>query len=335
MPTGLIYKVTNIQNKKIYIGFTTQTLEIRKQGHIHFSQLKSRRQSYFHDAIKSYGVNNFKWEILGYCGTLDGLKEAEIECIYFFRSFGSDGSNFDTIYGYNHTFGGEGIFGYKCTENQKQRRSEVSKGRVKSSETRKKLSEANKGRKFTEEHKKNLSLALMGRVISVETRKKISENNIGKKLSDDTKQKMSVAHAGENNPMFGKNAFENKTEEEMQVISEKISRAQSGESNSFYGKKHTDETRKKISEYYLKNGANFLGKHHTEESKQKLSKSHTINLPIDEIVDYYYNKNLHPSDICKFYGCSANTIIRRLQQYKKDNNLPIRKQKSIRSGILD
>jgi len=61
MSYGLIYNATNIQNKKVYIGFTTKTLDERKQKHIDFSNLTHRRRSYFHDTIKSIGIHNFKW----------------------------------------------------------------------------------------------------------------------------------------------------------------------------------------------------------------------------------------------------------------------------------
>jgi len=318
---GLIYKATNIQDRKVYIGFTTKTLDERKQKHLDFSNLSNRRRSHFHDTIKSVGIHNFKWEILGYCGNEKELKEAEIECIYFYRSFGSDGINHDRVYGYNHTIGGEGVIGYQCDEEQREKRRKSALGKIVTQETRDKLSKAHKGKKFTEKHKKNLSIAFTGRKLSEAHKQKISKLQTGKVLSEETKQKMSKSKLGENNSMFGKNVFENKTEEEMKIISEKMSKVKLGENNPFYGKKHTEATKTKIRNYYKENGANFLGEHHTEESKQKLSESHTINLPIDEIVDYYYNKKLNPIDICKIYSCSEHTIVRRLQKYKKDNNL--------------
>jgi len=50
----------------------------------------------------------------------------------------------------------------------------------------------------------------------------------------------------------------------------KISELNKGEKNSFYGKHHTEETKRKISESN-KGNASFLGKHHTEETKKRLS----------------------------------------------------------------
>jgi len=52
-----------------------------------------------------------------------------------------------------------------------------------------------------------------------------------------------------------------------------ISRAQTGEGNSFYGKKHTKETRNKMSESQSKvdrNGENNPMTKHTPEAKEKM-----------------------------------------------------------------
>jgi predicted GIY-YIG superfamily endonuclease len=55
---GLVYKVTNSINDKIYIGITTKTIEERQKDHLK----KSRKgKSYaFQDAIASYGIDVFK-----------------------------------------------------------------------------------------------------------------------------------------------------------------------------------------------------------------------------------------------------------------------------------
>ena len=60
-------------------------------------------------------------------------------------------------------------------------------------ETRRKMSEAHKGRTFTEEHCRNLSDSLKGQIFSEEHRKKLSEANKGKVLSEETRKKISEA----------------------------------------------------------------------------------------------------------------------------------------------
>ena len=74
------------------------------------------------------------------------------------------------------------------------------KGRKASKETRKKLSEAQKGLKkgipLSEEHKKKLSKALKGRPRSEEQKKKISEALKGRPFSEETREKISKSKAG-------------------------------------------------------------------------------------------------------------------------------------------
>jgi hypothetical protein len=94
-------------------------------------------------------------------------------------------------------------------------------GVVKSEKTRKKLSEANKGK---------------------------NNPNYGKSLSEETKRKMSEANKGKNNPNYGKSLSEE--------TKRKMSEAQKGKTHSeehkrknsevHKGKTHSEETKKKI-----------------------------------------------------------------------------------------
>lgn len=63
-------------------------------------------------------------------------------------------------------------------------------------ETRQKLSLANFGKLRSHETKSKMSLSFKGRVISDETRQKLSLANTGKHLSDETKAKMSISLKG-------------------------------------------------------------------------------------------------------------------------------------------
>ncbi len=68
--------------------------------------------------------------------------------------------------------------------------------RVFSEETRRKISEANKGKIPSEETLKNLDKGRRGRTVTAETRNKLSISNRGQKRSIETRQKMSEAKKG-------------------------------------------------------------------------------------------------------------------------------------------
>ena len=60
---GYIYKITNIQNKMMYIGQTTYELKDRIRHHFD----KKSNCRYLNNAIQKYGRNNFKVEIICIC----------------------------------------------------------------------------------------------------------------------------------------------------------------------------------------------------------------------------------------------------------------------------
>lgn len=170
-----VYKLTS-PSGKIYIGMTMQPLEKRfMNGHGY------KGCPAIWKAIQKYKWENFKHEVL-----LDGLtkeeaEQKEIELITFYKSNQKG-------FGYNIENGGN-VLG------------------THSEETKRKISEANKGRIITKE--------------SIEKRRKTIEKNGGC----------------------------------------------SGEKNSFYGKHHSEEVKKKQSEFMKGNKCN-LGNHHSEEFKK-------------------------------------------------------------------
>ena len=98
---GVIYKVTNLINKKVYIGQTID-LEQRKRNHKSesYNQKSSGYKYAFHSAIRKYGWDNFVWEILE--EVTDDLDEMNARERYYIALFNS------YYEGYNETFGGEG-----------------------------------------------------------------------------------------------------------------------------------------------------------------------------------------------------------------------------------
>ena len=101
---GYIYKITNLINHKIYIGLTTNTIEHRWKQHTNSAD---RPDAYYllYRAINKYGIENFKIEELEQCDN-NLLKEREKYWIKKMDSFYLNG------YGYNMTYGGEGVTKY-------------------------------------------------------------------------------------------------------------------------------------------------------------------------------------------------------------------------------
>jgi len=151
---GYIYKITNIQNNKCYIG---QTIQENVYSYIeqHFNiafrnqDLKENKKGrLFYNTIRKYGRKNFKIFILGEIEEINKKKlkqkldESEIECISFFNST-------NEIYGYNLTKGGDGVWGIIPW----------SKGLTKETDERiKKLADNKMGISFSEQRKKNVSI---------------------------------------------------------------------------------------------------------------------------------------------------------------------------------
>ena len=247
---GYICKTIDLLNNKIYIG--QHKGEFNKNYHGSGIIIKN---------IKRKRPNDLITELIECCNTLNELNEKEIYWINHYNSC-------DEKIGYNIAKGGGGRLGVKFSEETKKHLSEINKGKHISEETRKKMSESlkgkNKGKHLSEETKRKLSESkkgkyvgelngFFGKIHTKETKEKIGNANRGRQHTKESKRKISEALKGK--------TF---TEEHKQKISEackgrnkgiplkeetrkKISEACKGEKNGFYGKKHSEETRKKIS----------------------------------------------------------------------------------------
>jgi len=193
----------------------------------------------------------------------------------------------------NYTDGGDGVSGYKHTNEARAKMSEKKTG-VKlepfSEEHKQKMSKAAMGdnnpmygkeitdehrarlivsakaKVFSPEHRTNLSKALIGRKFSAETRKKIGEAFKGKKLSEEHKQKISESLKGHKN-----NLGITLSEKHKKNISE-----------SMKGKELSEEHKKNLSKNALsrpiitcphcgKSGsANNMKRYHFDNCKKKL-----------------------------------------------------------------
>lgn len=176
----LIYKVINKINGKIYVGQTAGNFERRKI--LHLSRARGVSNLPFYNAIRKYGPEDFVWEILEECRTIEELNEREE---YWIKELNTIAPN-----GYNLKYGG--------------------KNSLYSEESRERMSEAKKGKKrkpFSEEHRKNMSEAkqgenhpMYGKSPSEEARKNMSIASKGKPKSKKHCENISKSKKGENHP---------------------------------------------------------------------------------------------------------------------------------------
>lgn len=147
-----IYKITNLINGKVYIGFTAREPQKRWSQHKHHAKKQTNRKLY--NAIRKYGVDNFRFEVIFESDDMDytlNIKEPE-----FINQYNSIEE------GYNYSIGGEA----------------ASFGRRDSVETRKKKSESRKGLKHSEETKAKIGNAHRGKVVSAESREKMRQSQL-------------------------------------------------------------------------------------------------------------------------------------------------------------
>ena len=216
----VIYCYTNKINGKKYIGQTCQTLEERAGRDGYFYVLKD---GVFGKAIQKYGWENFVPEILESGLTQQEANEREIYWIAELNTlapFGynlSKGGNSHELHELTKQKIGNSLRGKPKSEESKKKNSETHMGLMAgekhwnygnhwSEETRKKISESNKGHiprnkglPHTEETKRKISEAKKGKKpnLSEEQRKHLSEIHRGKKIPQKWKKVIKYSKDGE------------------------------------------------------------------------------------------------------------------------------------------
>ena len=156
----IVYMHTTPSGKR-YIGITSQTVERRWQKGFGYAYGDN---DYFFNAIKKYGWDNIKHEILFTGLTKSEAEEKEIELIAKYNTTSRD-------CGYNRETGGHAT--PKHTEEYKRKMSEMQKEIWKNSPGRReKLAEYRRGKSLSEETKEKLRQANLGKKQSAETIKK-------------------------------------------------------------------------------------------------------------------------------------------------------------------
>lgn len=163
-----IYLVKNLINGKIYVGFHSTNKDFSKDYYLGSGVLLKK-------AIKKYGRNNFIKGILEYVENYNwpGRETYWINKMKSHVNYG----------GYNLTYGGEGVLGFKHSNETKEKLKKSHKGKKLSKETKNKIGSSLRGNSNIGGWNKNLKW-------SEEVKEKIRTSNLGKKHTEKTKNKI-------------------------------------------------------------------------------------------------------------------------------------------------
>ena len=223
-----IYKIVNKVNGKVYYGSTTQTFCRRWDQHKRLLNNNKHSNQFLQWSWNKNGPSSFEFIIILSC--------SPNSCLYYEQLFlDKYWDNCKNCFNFYKTAGSP--FGIKRSEESKKRNSISITGKnnhffgKKHSEvSKKKISEANRGKRYTEERKQQLSVKSIG----------LNNPFYGKKHTEVSKKKISLAHQKEGN------SFHNKRHSEESKL--KMSIAQRGSKNHSYGKPVSNETKLKISQ---------------------------------------------------------------------------------------
>jgi group I intron endonuclease len=219
-----LYKITNRLNGKIYIG---QTINLITRWNNHKASSRANLPKLvISRVIKKYGYNNFNFENIATCKTLDDANI--IECILIDQY----NSHISNNIGYNVDFGGHNSIRSQLTKDKMSRNKKgqlnpmfgkpsPNRGKITSDEIKIKISEAHTGKKLSNEHKKSISKSLIG-----------NKRSLGRKLTEEHKQKLSKFKPSESHKQAVRNANIGKIKS--QETRKKLSECQKGILNHNY-----------------------------------------------------------------------------------------------------
>jgi group I intron endonuclease len=184
-----IYKITNAQNGKVYVGKTEVALIMRIRRHC--CEVRKGTNRYLYDAIRHYGWDTFAVKVIEVCTTKEELDEREIFWITVLKSK-------DKRFGYNMTEGGDGG-GF--TPEALKKSADLRRGKPISDEVKKKISDGNRGKTnlISEETKRKISKTLVGRMPSKPIHEIMAGKppaRLGAKHTEASKKLMSLHQTG-------------------------------------------------------------------------------------------------------------------------------------------
>lgn len=197
MKTYKVYYLKNKINTKVYFGVTSADNPEDRWKELY------RHNDKLHQDLLDYGLDNFDKKIIKeYNNSTEALRlESELITKYdttnplkgynIFTNKDKSHHNLEYLENLSKRNSGKNNprYGVKVSDETRKKISEANKGKKLSEEHKAKISKANKGKKLSQTHKDKIGLAHKGKIVSEETRKKISASAKNREYTDDFKQK--------------------------------------------------------------------------------------------------------------------------------------------------
>lgn len=82
-----IYKITNLDNQKVYIGQTVQS-NAKMRWYAHCQYTRAGKKSYLYDSMRKHGIDKFFWEVIDSATGIDELNAKEEKWLDHYRNLG-------------------------------------------------------------------------------------------------------------------------------------------------------------------------------------------------------------------------------------------------------
>lgn len=205
-----VYKITNEQNGKVYIGGSSNVRD-RRQHHEWDLEHNRHANKALQEDFNNY-PDSFRFDVIEYCSEED-LVDLERKYIAEYDAMNpahgynrESGGNADKtisdetkrIWSDQRSNGGAGMFGKHHTEEAKRKISKAHTGRHLSEESIRKMAETKRGKKMSEEARRHMSESRKGRKLSPEHCAAIARARKGIVMDEEWRRHIGEAHKGKN-----------------------------------------------------------------------------------------------------------------------------------------
>lgn len=314
-----VYVISNCKNNKLYIGITSKTISKRLKTHFEDSNhTNPNNKSHLHNAIRKYGKECFKTELLD--KAFSWRKVCKLETKYI-KMMNTKSPN-----GYNLTDGGEGAVGIKWNQESRRKASKIRKERWAEEDYRKHICKLNKERWDDPKTRKEQSVRSKN-LWKRENYRQKTTLKLKERWNDlemkERHRKAIIASTRENKEWMLENT---KRIRKQAKDPEYLKKLKEGIQNGF---KNNPERSQKISkrtkEYWNKGQEKRRKKHSITMSKmikEKLKdpsylKWRKNNPPGGKPIQYNFKFFRSMQEAADFFNCDRSTVDRHLMQNKK------------------